>query len=37
MGVEPQTLRTERLEGAQRERIWATTEAHEWVKPNKGT
>ena len=29
MGAEPQTLRTERLEGAQRERIWASTEAHE--------
>jgi hypothetical protein len=29
MGAEPQTLRTERLEGAQRERIWAITEAHE--------
>ena len=28
-GAEPQTLRTERLEGAQRERIWAITEAHE--------
>ena len=28
-GAEPQTLRTERLEGAQRERIWASTEAHE--------
>jgi hypothetical protein len=27
--AEPQTLRTERLEGAQRERIWAITEAHE--------
>ena len=29
MGAEPQTLRTERLEGAQRERIWASAEAHE--------
>ena len=29
LGAEPQTLRTERLEGAQRERIWASTEAHE--------
>ena len=28
-GAEPQTLRTERPEGAQRERIWASTEAHE--------
>ena len=28
-GAKPQTLRTERLEGAQRERIWASTEAHE--------
>ena len=28
-GAEPQTLRTERLEGAQRERIWASTEAQE--------
>jgi hypothetical protein len=27
--AEPQTLRTERLEGAQRERIWASTKAHE--------
>ena len=27
--AEPQTLRTERLEGAQRERIWASAEAHE--------
>jgi hypothetical protein len=29
MGAEPRTLRTERPEGAQRERIWASTEAHE--------
>ena len=29
MGAEPQTLRTERLEGAQRERIWAVVEAHQ--------
>ena len=28
-GAEPQTLRTERLERAQRERIWASAEAHE--------
>ena len=28
-GAEPQTLRTERLEGAQRDRIWASAEAHE--------
>src|SRR5512135_1687208 len=28
-GAEPQTLRTERLEGAQRERIWTSAEAQE--------